>query len=120
MKNYFTIFILLLVTEVAIAYFQFTQFIRGFVGDVLVIPLLYTFIRAITRIPGKRVLLIVLLIAFGIELMQLFSVADRLQIQHPLARIALGNTFDGWDLVAYLFGILPVLLIEKIRAHGKD
>lgn len=118
MKKYFTIFILLLVTEVAIAYFQFSQFIRGFLGDVLAIPLLYTFVRIFSKLPGKKVLLLVLTFAFLIEILQLFSITDKLQIENPIARIVLGNTFDGWDLVAYWFGILPVLLIEKYRTHG--
>jgi len=35
-----------------------------------------------------------------------------------LARIMIGNTFDGWDLLAYWFGIIPVLFIEKYRNYG--
>ncbi len=120
MKKYFTIFILLLVTEIAIAYFQFSQFVRGFIGDVLAIPLLYTFVRMISKIPGKKALFLVLLIAFIIEILQLFSIAERLQIENPILQILLGNTFDVWDLVAYVFGMLVVLFIEKLRTNGTN
>jgi len=120
MKKYFTIFILLLVTELAIAYFQFSQFIRGFIGDVLVIPLLYSFVRMISKVPGKRALFLVLSVAFVIEMLQLLSITEWLQIENPILQIALGSTFDGWDLVAYLFGALVVLFIEKLRAHGTN
>ncbi|MEL6811936.1 MAG: DUF2809 domain-containing protein [Bacteroidota bacterium] len=118
MKRYFNIFILLLVTETAIAIFHFHKFIRGFVGDLLVIPTLYALLRAVTPLSGKKTLCIVMGLAFSVEVLQLFSIADMLHIEHKVARILIGNTFDGWDLVAYGFGILPVLLIEKFKSHG--
>ncbi len=120
MKRYFTLFTLLLITEIAIAVFHFHRFIRGFVGDVLVIPLLYVLCRAVTKIPGKKVLIMVLALAFSIEFLQLFSISERLNINNKVLQIILGNTFDGWDLVAYWFGILPVLYIEKQHIHGNS
>ncbi|MEM7086126.1 MAG: DUF2809 domain-containing protein [Bacteroidota bacterium] len=118
MKRYFTIFILLLVTEVVIAVFHFHKFIRGFLGDVLVIPLLYTLIRSCTKLSGKQALVLVLGLAFTVEMLQLFSIADALHINNKMARVMIGNTFDGWDLLAYWFGIIPVLFIEKYRNYG--
>ena len=118
MKRYFTIFILLLVTEVAIAIFHFHKFVRGFLGDVLVVPLLYALIRSCTKLSGKQTLILVLGFAFSIEILQLFSIADLFGINNKVARILIGNTFDGWDLLAYWFGILPVLFIEKYRNYG--
>lgn len=120
MKRYFTIFILLLVTEVIIAVFHFHRFVRGFLGDVLVIPLLYALLRSCTTLSGKQVLLLVLGLAFSIEFLQLFSIADTLGIHNKMARVVIGSTFDGWDLLAYWFGIIPVLFIEKIRNYGTD
>lgn len=119
MKRYFTIFILLLVTEVAIAYFHFHKFVRGFIGDLLVIPLLYTFLRFISRLSAKRALQLVLGIAFTAELLQLLNLPGSLQIENRLLLVLMGQTFDGWDLVAYGFGILPVLFIEKYRTDGQ-
>jgi len=118
MKRYFTLFLLLLATEIAIALFPVPVFVRGFVGDVLVIPLLYTFLRMFVNLPGKWVLFLVLAFAFFVEFLQLFSITEWLGIENPVARIILGNTFDGWDLAAYLFGVLPVLFIEKYIAHA--
>jgi len=117
MKRYISFFVLLLVIEIAIATFNSHQFIRGFVGDVLVIPLLYSLLKMSTKLSGKKALGIVLAVAFLIEILQLFHLAESLDIKNKLLRIVIGTTFDGWDLVAYWFGIIPVLLIEKFRNY---
>ncbi len=117
MKRYATIFILLLVTEVAIAVFHFHKFVRGFIGDILVIPLLYTLLRLVWKLSSKRTLQWVLVIAFSVELLQLMSITKHFHIENKVVLLLLGQTFDGWDLVAYWFGIIPVLLIEKFRNY---
>ena len=117
-KRYATLFLLILVTEVAIAWFHFHRFIRGFLGDVLVIPLLYTLVRALTPFSWKKILLGVIGFAVLIETLQWFEIANRLGIEHKIIRIVLGNTFDPWDLVAYFLGFLLVVLTEfKNTSH---
>lgn len=118
MKRYATLFILLLMTEVAIALFRLHDFIRGFLGDVLVIPLMYTFLKMVTKMNSKTTLFVSLGVAFAIEFIQLANLFEEWNFKIPLVKIVLGSTYDGWDLVAYLFGILPVLFIEKFRNHG--
>jgi len=113
MKRYTIIFLLLLVTEVAIALFHFHKFVRGFIGDVLVIPLLFTLLKAVTKLSTKAALAIVLLLAFGIEILQYFKITEILNIHNLAFRTLIGTSFDWWDLLAYCFGIVPVLLIEK-------
>jgi hypothetical protein len=113
MNRYFWIFLLLLVTETVIALFHFHKFIRGFIGDVLVIPLLFYFGKWITRFSAKRILLLVILVAFSIECMQLLNLASKLGIENSVFYILLGNTFDPWDLVAYLIGGLTVIIFER-------
>ena len=120
MIRYVVFFCLLLALEIAIAVFHFHDFVRGFIGDVLVIPLLYCFFRIITNAAAKTVLLSVLGLAVCIEFLQLFSIAEILKIENTIIRTILGNTFDLMDLVAYLFGILPVLCIEKCYENGED
>jgi len=118
MKHYLMVFILLLLVEISIAYFHFHDFVRGFLGDVLVIPLLYVLGRLCTHYSGKKVLTGVLVFAFFIELVQLFPIAELIPINNNIFQIIIGNTFDGWDLVAYWLGIIPVLLIEKYKNYG--
>ncbi len=120
MKKYITIFILLLVTEIAIAYFQFHSFIRGFIGDVLVIPLLYSLAQSIKRFNPIKVTAAVVLFAFAVEIAQYFSIAEILNIQNRFVKIIIGSHFDPWDLLAYTLGILPIIFIENFISYGKD
>ena len=112
-RRYLTIFVLVLVTEVAIAVFHFHRFVRGFLGDVLVIPLLYTLLRTFLSIPRKRTLYGVLCFAFLIEILQLFRLGERLGIASEILLIIIGSVFDPLDLVAYAFGFMSVLYLES-------
>lgn len=115
MNRYFWIFLLLLVTETVIAVFHLHKFIRGFIGDVLVIPLLFYFGKWTTRFSVKRILLLVILIAFCIEFLQWFNFASKLGIENSVIYILLGDTFDPWDLAAYVIGGLTVIFLERFR-----
>jgi len=117
MKRTLTLFTLLLVTEVAIALFHFHKFIRGFVGDVLVIPLLFYFLRLFTKWRTLYLALTVLGIAVLIEILQLANVLHYLQVKSKFLQIILGTTFDYKDLLAYLAGFLLVLVIEKLTTY---
>ncbi|MBW2938924.1 DUF2809 domain-containing protein [Aureisphaera sp. CAU 1614] len=113
-NRYFWIFLLLLTIEVVIALFQFHKFIRGFVGDVLVIPLLYYFGRWITRFSANKLLLAVLLLAISVEIIQWFNLFPLLGIESKLFYILIGNTFDPLDLGAHCIGFLTVLFLNKL------
>ena len=120
MKKYLTPFILILVTEIAIAIFHFHRFVRGFLGDVLVIPLLYCFLKMVTPYDSKKILYAVLSIALTVELFQLGFSSEILSTENRLLQTIIGTTFDFRDLVAYAFGIIPVLLIDKYLHYGKN
>lgn len=113
MKRTLTLFILLLVTEVAIAIFHFHKFIRGFVGDVLVIPLLFYFFRLFITWRTLYLALSVLGIAVAIEFLQLTNALNLLVFNSNILQTALGTTFDYKDLLAYFVGFLLIFFIEK-------
>ncbi|MCW5520714.1 DUF2809 domain-containing protein [Aureitalea sp. L0-47] len=112
-KRYFTPFLLVLVAEIAIAIFYFHRFVRGFLGDVLVIPLLYYLLRSISSIRQRPALVFVIAFAFLIEVLQLNDLTKLLPTDNSLLQIAMGNTFDWLDLVAYLMGGLAIYFIEN-------
>jgi len=114
-KRYFGIFWLVLVTEIAIAIFYFHRFIRGFVGDVLVIPLMYTFLRTFFELDLKKTLLALVLFAFGIEIIQYFEVLETLEVTNKLIKTVLGTAFELTDLLAYMIGAVLVYIIELNR-----
>lgn len=119
MKKYFTIFTLLLVTEIAIAVFHFHNWIRYYLGDVLVIPLLYCLVRMVSKLSVKAATIIVLCIAFISEILQYLQIDKFLKIKNEIILILIGTSFSYIDLIAYALGIIPIYFIEKFRTQKK-
>lgn len=101
--------IILLILEVLIARYVQDRFVRPYLGDVLVVIVLYTAIRAV--IPDKIALLPLYLFIFaaGVEFLQYFKLLQMLGLQkNTFFRIVLGSTFDWKDILCY--GVGCVLL----------
>lgn len=117
-KIYFLIFLMLLWFEVLIALFMHGNFVRIYVGDFLVVILIYCFIRSFIDIGIFPSVLATLLFAYAVEWAQYFSVVNRLGLQdNKIATTLIGNAFEWQDLLAYTLGGLIVLLIEYARTH---
>ena len=115
-KTYFFLTVLLFITEVLIAVFLHDGFVRPYVGDFLVVILLYCFARGFFRIPVYAACLAVLLFSFCIELAQYFHLVHLLRLEeNKTVRTILGQSFEWADLLAYTLGILCVWLTETYR-----
>ena len=115
-KQYFILAILLFVTEVLIAAYVHDGIVRPYIGDLLVVILIYCFVRSFLNGPVLLTAIAVLLFAYLIEILQYFHLVRRLGLQHSkLAWIVLGSSFEWIDLIAYTVGIALVLIVEKIR-----
>ncbi len=114
-KRYFIPFLLVLVCEIAIAVFHFHRFVRGFLGDVLAIPLLYLLLRTFSNLSRNKTLILALFIGCCVEILQLFDLVQFLDVKSEALVIVLGNTFDWSDLLAYAIGGLLILLLEKLK-----
>lgn len=113
-KKYFFASLLLFLIELGIAFFIEDRFIRPYLGDVFVVILLYTSARSFVNSPPLIAAAGVLGLAFLIELLQLFNIIRMLDLQdNKIARTFLGSHFDWMDLLAYIVGILTVLIFEK-------
>ena len=107
----------LLAAEILIGLFA-TGFVRGDIGDVLIVPLLYAVYRtASPRRPAHNGLLpaLLLALAFLTEFMQLIGIADILNVQDMFLRTVIGTSFSVGDLVCYAVGALPLFAYELIR-----
>ncbi len=112
--KYFLLALVLFATEIVIALFVRDAFIRPYVGDFLVVILLYCFVRAFFKVSVMQAALGVLAFAFLIETLQYFNIVNVLGLQHSrVARIVIGTAFSWEDMVAYALGIGVVLLLEK-------
>jgi hypothetical protein len=118
-RNYLLPAILLLVIEVLIAVFIHDAFVRPYIGDLLVVILLYCIARSFSNISPWILALAVLLFSYMIELLQYLDFVERLGWAHSkIAVIILGNSFARTDLLAYTIGIAVVLSIEH-RSRNK-
>ena len=97
--------LILLGIEVLIALFVRDKFIRPYVGDVLVVVVVYTFVRCF--IPEKIKLLPLYVFAFasGVEVLQYIQVVKILGLENnPFFATLIGTTFDIKDIICYGIG----------------
>jgi hypothetical protein len=115
-KKYAVLSAGLFTVEVFIALFIHDRLVRPFVGDLLVVILIFTFCRTVIEIAYFRLALCVLIFSFAVEIGQYFNLVSLLGLQHcKLARIILGVTFDFHDLLAYSAGFLLICVIGSLR-----
>ncbi|UEG49401.1 DUF2809 domain-containing protein [Ferruginibacter lapsinanis] len=106
-------FIGLFLIEVAIAKYFFDALVRAFVGDVLVVIMIYCFCRIFLNGNTKKIALGVFLFACTIEILQAFNFVKLLGVENnTILSIALGSTFDWKDILAYLIGCIICLVIK--------
>jgi hypothetical protein len=111
---YFCWSILLLIVELYIAIYVDDAFIRPYVGDVLVVILIYAIVRAFFKFSILTTAMGVLIFAFGVEMLQYFKIVKILGLESSaFARTVIGTTFVWEDLVAYSVGIVILLCLEK-------
>ncbi|WP_341841195.1 DUF2809 domain-containing protein [Chitinophaga caseinilytica] len=111
--GYFWLTLLLFVTEVLIALYVHDDFVRPYVGDFLVVILIYCFVRSCVEAPVFPVALGVLVFSYIVEVMQYFQVVKLLGLGHSrLANVVIGNHFSWSDMAAYTLGIAGVILLE--------
>lgn len=112
---YFAIFYTLLLIEIAIALLLKDGFIRHTFGDFLVVILLYCFIKSFIDIKPIPLALIVLLIAFAIEFLQLANILEYFNLRNnKFMATVFGTSFSIQDLVAYTLGAMFAFITDLI------
>ena len=115
-KIYFLLFLLLLWFEVLIALFVHDQFVRPYLGDFLVVLLLYCFTRSFLQVRVITAIMMVLLFSYAVETAQYFTVINHLGLEENVfAKTVIGSSFDWQDILAYTLGSLFIYLVEQIR-----
>lgn len=112
-KKYLIYFIVLFLIEILIAKYVKDLFIRPFIGDVLVVILIYSFFKIFLNFDSKKIAFVVFIFACCIEILQLFHLVNRLHLeQNKIMKIAIGSVFDLKDILAYFIGYLVCLKIK--------
>ncbi|MGF1603334.1 MAG: DUF2809 domain-containing protein [Thermosynechococcaceae cyanobacterium] len=114
--------ILLFLIELIIALYVRDGFIRPYLGDVLVVILVYAIVRAFFKFSILTTAAGVLVFAFGVEILQYFKIVEILGLEtSAVARTVIGTTFVWEDLLAYSIGIGILLGLERfIGKHQQE
>lgn len=116
--GYFRLFLLLLAVEISIAIWVHDDFVRPYIGDVLVVGLVYCFVRSFFKMPTGWALTTTLLFAFSVEFLQLLDLTTRFDIRSNVLQTVLGTSFSWADMVCYLVGGILILLAESKWKRG--
>ena len=120
-KWYLLITICLLFIEIAIALFVKDKIIRPYIGDLLVVILIYAFVKI--WISNREILVAICVFVFAcfIELLQYFHIVEVLGLDdNKVATVIIGSKFNTLDIVMYLMGTIVVILTEKFLKSGAN
>ena len=110
---YMLLFLALLATEVLIALFVHDDFVRPYLGDVLVVPVIFFLLRAAFPERIKLLPLYIFLFAAAVEVGQYFNIVKLLRLDGiRFFSILLGSTFSFLDIACYCAGAVLCLFAD--------
>lgn len=113
--RYLGLFTILLMLDIYIGVFVHDNIIRPFVGDALVVGVIYFFIRSFMN-KRKFLFIYVFLFSCFIEVGQYFNLVSLLHLEnYKVARIIIGSTFDLKDIFSYFIGAIFIFIYEIVE-----
>lgn len=105
--SYLLLTVCIFIIEVLIALFVRDRFIRPYVGDMLVVVLIYTFLKIFFTEKPKLLPLYVFLFALLTEILQAVKIVELLGLaDNRFFSILIGTTFDIKDIICYGAGCI--------------
>lgn len=118
--KYFTFAIVFFAIEVVIALYVHDHFVRPYLGDFLIVILMYCFVKSIFELRVLKAAVFVLLFSFGIETLQYLDVIEKLGWERSaIAKTVLGHSFSWIDILMYTAGIVAVIGAEWFYSRQK-
>lgn len=119
--TYIIAFVFLLAAELFIGAFVQDGFIRPYMGDVLVVMLMCSFLRIFLPEKPRLLPIYATLFATSIEALQYFDFVSLMGLEeNKIISIALGRTFDLKDIICYIAGGAVFYAAEEIRRKIND
>jgi hypothetical protein len=113
--KYFIATIVLFLVEVFIGFYMHDAIIRPFVGDLLVVILIYCFVMSFFKVNAMAVALGALLFAYVTEISQYYHLVNALGWGGSrFACIIMGTSFSWTDMLMYTIGIILVVATEML------
>jgi hypothetical protein len=93
--------------------FNSNHFIRGFIGDAVIVMMMYFFFMIFYRFNTFCLAAIILIFSFSIEFMQYLRIfSDNGLEDNPVIKLIFGSVFDPLDLLAYAIGVTTAMFID--------
>lgn len=117
--NLFLSILHFLICLIIVKIFRYSSFIRGFLGDVFFMGLMFYSLKSIYDFNKEKLLLNLLFLAYIVEISQYFKILEYLNLSNnAFLKLLFGATFDAMDLIAYTIGtflIWSTLYFQKIK-----
>lgn len=98
---------------IVVQFFDSNRFIRGFIGDSIIVMVIYSFFKTIADFNSIKLAVSIILFSFVIETLQYFKIIRILGFEENyITRIIFGSVFDSMDLLAYLIGVFVIYSID--------
>lgn len=117
--NLFLAILHFLICLIIVKVFRYSGFIRGFLGDVFFMGLMFYSLKAIYDFNKEKLLLNLLFLAYIVEISQYFKILEYLNLSNnAFLKLLFGATFDVMDLIAYTIGtffVWSTIYFQKIK-----
>lgn len=106
--------VLLFILEVLIERYVHDGFVRPYLGDFLVVILVYAVLMSVSYLKVLTAAAGTLVFAYAIETAQYVQLIKLLGLdEYNWAKVVLGTSFSWWDMLMYTLGVLFVLVLEQ-------
>ncbi|MBO5421463.1 MAG: DUF2809 domain-containing protein [Clostridia bacterium] len=116
---FLAVFVLLFVVEALIAVYVHDDFVRPYVGDMIVTVVVWAFARIIFPDKFKLMSVYVMIFAIFVEIGQYFNYVDLLGITNPVLVTMMGTSFAWTDIACYAVGCVIAGIIDFVRFRKK-
>lgn len=113
-KKYIIYFLITLVIEICIALFVHDKIVRPYIGDVLVVVLIYLFIKIFLKESNKLLPVYIFIFSGLVEILQYFNIVELLGLSNNrFLSTLIGTTFDVKDILCYLIGCIILYICQN-------
>lgn len=117
--SFLILFILLFAVEALIAVYVHDDFVRPYVGDMIVTVVVWSFARTIFPDKFKLMSLYVMIFAILVEVGQYFNYVELLGVTNPILVTMMGTSFAWADIACYAVGCVITAVADFLLFRKK-
>ena len=113
-KKSFIVAAVIFLVEVFIALFMHDAFVRPYGGDILVVILIYYFVKSFIQVKPLYLAVATVLFAYAVEIGQYFKLIEVLGLQDSkIMQTIIGTSFSWGDILCYTVGGIICYLVDR-------